>query len=109
MAHLGDYSRSEVGDNSVFDFMPQKNTNLNLLVRKPYQITGTVLDKNGVPSKRTIVVINETSFEIEGVSESDPTTGEYVVGTASVDGNLVVFTGEPNRNAIVYRGVVPND
>lgn len=51
--------------------------------------------------------MRESHGVIDSTCVSDPATGLYALATRSDDARTVVFSGESDRNALVYSGIVP--
>ena len=74
-----------------------------------WRFYGTVRDKNGALSERRVTAILDSTGECVGTALSDPVTGEYAVETTVDEPHTLIFTGEADRNALVYTGVMPEE
>lgn len=72
-----------------------------------YLLHGTVRDKTGTLAARKVYVLNESDDTLDAVVTSDAASGEFAAVVSSSGSRLVVCSGESDRNALVYRGVVP--
>lgn len=72
-----------------------------------YQFSGTARDKTGALAQRRVTVIRESDNTIVDSVLSDGTTGEYLIETLNAEPHTLLFSGEADRNAIVYSGVMP--
>lgn len=72
-----------------------------------YLLHGTVRDSAGTLAARKVYVINESGDTLDAVVTSDAASGEFAAAVSSSGSRLVVCSGESDRNALVYRGVVP--
>ena len=110
MADLGSFVSYDLGVTAEYQFLQSSSIkDTTSFGYKPYYVTGTVLDKNGIPAARKVISIKESNDSIVSIVESDPVTGEYIARMESMEPHTLVFTGESGRNAIVYSGVIPNE
>lgn len=72
-----------------------------------YLLHGTVRDKTGTLAARKVYIINESDDTLDAVVTSDAASGEFAAAVSSSGSRLVVCSGESDRNALVYRGVLP--
>lgn len=72
-----------------------------------HRLYGTVADVYGDPAERAIVAIREADHSVVGSAISDETTGEWEIETPWDEPHTLVFGGEPDRNALVFSGVLP--
>lgn len=71
---------------------------------------GTVRDKNGALAQRRVILTRDSTGECVGTVLSDPVTGEYEIPDIIVEEpHTLIFTGEADRNALVYTGVMPEE
>jgi large repetitive protein len=71
-------------------------------------ITGTVRDKTGALAARTVTALRESDQTVVATTTSDAVTGEYEIMTPHDEAHTLIFSGETDRNAIVYSGVMPS-
>lgn len=110
MPDLGEFVSHDMGIWSESQFI--RSTILSSVERitsKLYSVSGTILDKNGIPAQRKVIAIRESNWVVEDITESDPITGMYAAKMETMEPHTLVFTGESGRNAIVYSGVIPNE
>ena len=69
--------------------------------------SGTVRDKNGALAARTVTALRESTQTVVATTTSDPVTGEYHILADFNEPHTLIFSGEADRNAIVYSGVMP--
>lgn len=70
-------------------------------------VYGTVRDKAGAPAARTVTAIRDSTGTISGSTVSNAITGAYEIELTHDESHTLVFSGEADRNAIVYSGVMP--
>jgi hypothetical protein len=70
--------------------------------------TGTVRDTTGALAARTVTALRESDQTVVGTTTSDAVTGEYEIITSHDEAHTLIFSGEADRNAIVYSGVMPS-
>ena len=70
---------------------------------------GTTRDQNGALAQRRVIATLDSTGECIGTALSDPVTGEYAVETTVDEPHTLIFTGEADRNALVYTGVMPEE
>ena len=72
------------------------------------RIYGTVRDKNGALAARHVRLIQESTQQCVAEIDSHPVTGEFEFSDSlAEEPYTLVFSGESDRNAIVFSGVVP--
>lgn len=74
---------------------------------EPQRFFGTVRDKTGALVSRKVLAIREATDVVVHAAMSDPTTGAYLLETPYYEPHTLVFDGEPDRNALVFSGVMP--
>lgn len=74
---------------------------------EPQRFFGTVRDKTGALVSRKVLAIREATDVVVHAAMSDPTTGAYQLETPYYEPHTLVFDGEPDRNALVFSGVMP--
>lgn len=72
-----------------------------------YVIHGSVRDKSGALAQRAVFSVRESDGTLDGTWSSDPVTGLYMIAVPNNDARTVVFSGEADRNALVFSGVLP--
>ena len=73
-----------------------------------YAFTGTIRDKNDALAARTVTSLREFDKTVVGTTTSDAVTGAYEIVTPYDEPHTLIFSGESDRNAIVYSGVMPS-
>lgn len=110
MPDLGEFVSHDMGALGESQFIqPAILNSIEQLTAKWYSVTGTILDKNGIPAQRKVIAIRESNWVVEDITESDPITGMYTAKMETMEPHTLVFTGESERNAIVFSGVIPNE
>lgn len=69
-------------------------------------ISGTVLDANGLPAQRRVVALRRSSMQPIGETLSDPSTGAFSIKTYGYYEHTVMALDD-DQNAIVYDHVIP--
>jgi len=73
----------------------------------PYTISGVVRDKTGALAVgRTVQTIRDADRLCVNVTQTD-SDGEFTAIALGDGAHTLIFDGEPDRNALIYRGVVP--
>lgn len=70
-------------------------------------LSGTVMDKTNSSAERKVVAYRELGDAFSGSTLSDPATGAFTLPLAPRTPHRVIITGEPERNDLVFSGVVP--
>jgi hypothetical protein len=101
LAHRWDAS-SILPENHPFKTSPPTTISMGLF--------GTTRDKNGNIASRRVIVIRESTGKIVNDIMSDPMTGNYEIPTPySGEPYTIIFRDEPERNALIYAGVMPEE
>lgn len=69
---------------------------------------GTIRDKNGALAERRVIATRDSTGGCVGNVLSDPVTGGYEISGITVEEpHTLTITGESDRNALVFTGVMP--
>ena len=72
-----------------------------------FRFRGTIRDKNGALAERRVIATRDSTGEFVATALSDPVTGEYETTVIAEEPHTLTFTGEADRNALVFTGVMP--
>lgn len=78
-----------------------------LWIPQLFTFSGTVRDKHGALVARTVTALRESNQTVVGTTISDSVTGAFEIVTTQNEPHTLIFSGEPDRNALVYSGVMP--
>lgn len=74
-----------------------------------WRFYGTTRDKTGALAQRRVIATLDSTGECIGNVLSDPVTGEYEIQPVGNDPHTLIFTGEADRNALVFTGIMPEE
>lgn len=72
-----------------------------------YVFRGEIRDSDGALAERGVTIIRDATGAVVQTISSDPITGEYYSASVVNEAHSLLFTGEPGKNHLVFKGVMP--